>query len=169
MTHEQCHANHYHWQQVEGSTGWDRHSSGDLRNRQMDGQDEENRRIYNQGNFMKSRTVIRKTQRSSIGGALEEEKKKSSSVEDRGQALTFSQPRSRRSNSLTIPPDRWRRSHKGPVLNPASLPNSLYWACWIWVCSHLQWKEPPKTGPYKYYKLYNIIISCDSLYVYKKN
>ena len=29
-------------------------------------------------------------------------------------------------------------------------------------------RSPPKTGPYKYYKLYNIIISCDSLYVYKK-
>ena len=48
MTLEQCHANHYHLQQVEGSAGWDRDSSGDLRNRQMDGQDEENRRIYNQ-------------------------------------------------------------------------------------------------------------------------
>ena len=53
MTSEQCHANHYHSQQVEGSAGWDRHSSGDLRNRQMDGQDEENRRIYNQGDFTK--------------------------------------------------------------------------------------------------------------------
>ena len=53
MTPEQCHANHYHSQQVEGSAGWDRHSSGDLRNRQMDGQDEENKRIYNQGDSMK--------------------------------------------------------------------------------------------------------------------
>ena len=53
MTPEQCHANHYYSQQVEGSTGWDRHSSGNLRNRQMDGQDEENRRIYNQGDFTK--------------------------------------------------------------------------------------------------------------------
>ena len=53
MTPKQCHANHYHSQQVEGSAGWDRHSSGDLRNRQMDGQDEENRRIYNQGDFTK--------------------------------------------------------------------------------------------------------------------
>ena len=53
MTPEQCHANHYHSQQVEGSAGWDRHSSGDLRNRQMDGQDEENRRIYNQGDSTK--------------------------------------------------------------------------------------------------------------------
>ena len=53
MTPEQCHANHYHSQQVKGSTGWDRYSSGDLRNRKMDGQDEENRRIYNQGDFTK--------------------------------------------------------------------------------------------------------------------
>ena len=51
MTPEQCHANHYHLQQVEGSAGWDRHSSGDLHNRQMDGQDKENGRIYNQGFF----------------------------------------------------------------------------------------------------------------------
>ena len=89
MTPEQCHANHYHSQQVEGSVGWDKHSSGDLRNRQMDGQDEENRRIYNQGDFMKNGTAIRKAQRSSIGGVSEEEKKKSSPAEDRGQALTF--------------------------------------------------------------------------------
>ena len=89
MTPEQCHANHYHLQQVKGSAGWDRHSSGDLRNRQMDGQDEENRRIYNQGFFTKRRTAIRKTQGSSIGGVSEEEKKKSSSAEDRGRALTF--------------------------------------------------------------------------------
>ena len=58
------------------------------------------------------------------------------------------QPRCRRSSSPTIPPDRWRCPHKGPVLKPSSLPNSLYWACWVWVCSHLQWKEPPKSGPY---------------------
>ena len=53
MTPEQCHANYYHSQQVEGSAGWDRHSSGNLRNRQMDDQDEENKRIYNQGDSMK--------------------------------------------------------------------------------------------------------------------
>ena len=51
MTPEQCHVVHYNTQQVERSFGWDRHSSGDLRNRQMDGQDEENRRIYNQKDF----------------------------------------------------------------------------------------------------------------------
>ena len=48
MTPEQCHAVHYNSQQVERSAGWDKHSSGDLRNRQMDDQDEESKRIYNQ-------------------------------------------------------------------------------------------------------------------------
>ena len=89
MTPKQCHANHYHSQKVEGSAGWDRHSSDDLRNQQMDGQDEENERIYNQGFFTKKMTAIRKTQGSSIGGVSEEEKKKSSSAEDRGRGLTF--------------------------------------------------------------------------------
>ena len=88
MTPEQCHANHYHSQQVEGSARWDRHSSGDLHNRQMDGQDEENRRIYNQGDFTKRRT-IRKTPGSSISEVSGEEKKKSFSTKDRARALTF--------------------------------------------------------------------------------
>ena len=83
MTPEQCPANHHHSQQVEGSAGWDRHLSGDLRNRQMDGQDEENKRIYNHGDFTKKGTAIRKTLGSSIGEVSEEEKK-SSSAEDRG-------------------------------------------------------------------------------------
>ena len=46
MTPKQCHAAHCNSQQVEGSAEWDRHSSGNLRNRQMDGQDEGSRRIY---------------------------------------------------------------------------------------------------------------------------
>ena len=36
------------------------------------------------------------------------------------------QPHCRRPSSSTIPPYRWRRPHKGPVLKPTSLPNSLY-------------------------------------------
>ena len=55
-----------------------------------------------------------------------------------------------RSCSPMILPDRWRSPHKGPVLKPASLPNSLYWACWVWVRSHLQWKTPPKLGLYSF-------------------
>ena len=46
------------------------------------------------------------------------------------------------STPLAILPDRWRSLRKGPVLKPASLPNSLYWACWVWVRSHLQWMTP---------------------------
>ena len=49
-----------------------------------------------------------------------------------------------RSYSPRILPDRWRSPHKGPVLKPVSLPNSLYWARWVWVHSHLQWKAPPQ-------------------------
>ena len=94
----------------------------------------------------RERTAIRKTPGSSIGGVSEEEKKKSSSAED--ELWPSPQPRCRRTSSPTIPPDHWRRPHKGPILKPASLPNSLYWAYWIWVYSHLQWKEPPKSGPY---------------------
>ena len=59
----------------------------------------------------------------------------------------FPPPRCWRSSYPTIPSDCWRRPHKGPVLKLASLPNSLYWAYWVWVCSHLQWKEPPKRDP----------------------
>ena len=46
MTPKQCHAVHYNSQQVEGNAGWDSHSNGDLRNRQMNDQDEGNRKIY---------------------------------------------------------------------------------------------------------------------------
>ena len=35
MTPKQCHANHYHSQQVEGSAGWDRNSSGDRKSTRL--------------------------------------------------------------------------------------------------------------------------------------
>ena len=89
MTLEQCYAIHCNSQQVEGSAGWDRHSSGDLRNRQMDGQDEGSRRIYNQRDLTKRGTAIRKTPESSSGAVSEEEKKNSSSDEARGRTLTL--------------------------------------------------------------------------------
>ena len=98
------------------------------------------------------RTEIRKMPGSSIGEVSEEEKKKSSPAKD--ELWPSPQSRCRQSSSSTIPPDRWRRSHKGPVLKPASLQNSLYWACWVWVCSHLQWKEPPNRDP-TYIYIYN--------------
>ena len=88
MTPEQCHAIHCNSQQVEGRIGWDRHSSGDLHNRQMDGQDERSRRIYNQRDLRK-RGAIRKTPKSSSGAVSEEEKKNLSSDEARGQTLTL--------------------------------------------------------------------------------
>ena len=53
MTPEQCHPVYCNSQQVEGSAGWDRHSSSDLHNQQMDGQDEGSRRIYNQRDLTK--------------------------------------------------------------------------------------------------------------------
>ena len=49
-----------------------------------------------------------------------------------------------RSYSPRILLDRWRSPHKGSVFKPTSLPISLYWARWVWVRSHLQWKAPPK-------------------------
>ena len=115
----------------------------------MDGQDEGSRRIYITREISWTRTAIRKTPGSSIGGVSEEGKNKNHPrprTED--ELWPFPQPRCWRSSSPTILPDRWRHPHKGPVLEPTSLPNSLYWTCWIWVCSHLQWNEPPKSGPY---------------------
>ena len=47
MTPEQCRHVCCNSQQVEESAGWDRYSSSDLHNQQMDGQDEWSRRIYN--------------------------------------------------------------------------------------------------------------------------
>ena len=89
MTPEQCHAVHCNSQQVEGSAGWDRHSSGDLHNRQMDDQDKGSKRIYNQRDLTKRGAAIRKTPESSSGAVSEEEKKKnSSSDEARGRTLT---------------------------------------------------------------------------------
>ena len=52
-----------------------------------------------------------------------------------------------RSCSPTILLDHWRSPHQGPVLKPASLLNSLYWAYWVWARSHLQWETPPNRDP----------------------
>ena len=91
MTPKQCHVTHCNSQQVEGSAGWDRHSSGDLYNRKMDGQDEGSRRIYITREISRrGGTAIGKTLGSSIGGVSKEEKKNSSSDEARGQTLTLS-------------------------------------------------------------------------------
>ena len=98
MTPKQCHAAHCNSQQVEGNAGWDRHSNGDLRNRQMDGQDEGSRRIYITREISRrGGRHFRKTPGSSIGGVSEEEKKNSSSDEAQGRTLTLSS-----TTSLTI-------------------------------------------------------------------
>ena len=85
--------------------------------------------------------AIQKTPKSSSRVVLEEEKKNSSSDEARGQTFTLPLPLWW-SCSLTILPDCWWSPRKGPVLEPVSLPNSLYWACWVWIRSHLQWRTP---------------------------
>ena len=125
MTPKQCHANHYYSQQVEGSAGWDRHSSGDLRNRQMDVQDEENGRIYNQGDFTKRGRQFGGRNEVLLVEYQKRRRRNHPRPRTEDEPWPSPQPRCRRTNSPTIPPDRWRRPHKGPVLKPASLPNSL--------------------------------------------
>ena len=70
MAPEQCHAVCCNPQQVEGSVGWDRHSSGDLHNRQMDGQDERSKRIYNQGD-LRGKGAMRRHEKALSGAVLE--------------------------------------------------------------------------------------------------
>ena len=84
MTPEQCHPVYCNSQQVKGRAGWDRHSSSDLHNQQMNGQDEGSRKIYNQRDLTKRGIIIRKTPESPSCAALEEEKKNPSSDEARG-------------------------------------------------------------------------------------
>ena len=59
MTPEQCHLVCCNSQQVEESTGWNRYSSSDLHDQQMDGQDEWSRRIYNDRGLTKKRLAER--------------------------------------------------------------------------------------------------------------
>ena len=76
MTPEQCHPVYCNPQQVEGSAGWDRHSSSNLHKQQMDGQDEGSRRIYNQRGHTKkgdrNSGDTRRPQLCSIRGEKEE-------------------------------------------------------------------------------------------------
>ena len=144
MTPKQCYAAHYNSQQVKGNARWDRHSSGDLRNRQMDGQDEGSRRIYI------TREISRKGGQQ-FGRCQEillveyQKRRRRIHPQTRPEDGPWPPPQLRRwrSCSPTILPDRWWSPHQGPVLKPASLPNSLYWTCWVWARSHLQWETPP--------------------------
>ena len=88
MTLEQCHPIYCNPQQLEGSAGWDRHSSSNLHKQQMDGQDEGSGRIYNQRGLTKKGIAIRKTPKGPSCVVSEEEKKNSSSDEARGQTFT---------------------------------------------------------------------------------
>ena len=152
MTPEQCHADHYHSQQVEGSAGWDRHLSGDLRNRQIDGQDEENRRIYNQRDFTnEGGRQFERHQKALVAQYQRRRRRNHPRPRPEDGLWPLPQPRCWRCSSPTILPDRRWSPYKGPVLKPASLPNSLYWPCWVWIRSHLQWKIPPKIGTLQMY------------------
>ena len=149
MTPRQCHAAHCNSQQVEGSAEWDRHSSDDLRNQQMDDQDEGSRRMYITKEI--SRRGGRQYGRHQEVLLVEYQKRRRRiHPQTRPEDRPWPSPQLRRwrSCSLMILPDCWQSPHKGPILKPASLPNSFYWACWVWVRSHLQWKTPPKLGPY---------------------
>ena len=139
MTPEQCDTVHCNSQQVEGSAGWDRHSSGDLCNRQMDGQEEGGRRIYNQRDLTNGGgRQLRRHQKALMTQYQRKRRRNHPRPRTEDELWPFPQPRCWRSSSSMILPDRWWNPHKGPVLKPASLPNSLYWACWVWVRSHLQ-------------------------------
>ena len=59
MAPEQCHIVYCNSQQVEESTGWDRYSSNDLHDQQIDDQDEWSRRIYNDRGLTKKRLAER--------------------------------------------------------------------------------------------------------------
>ena len=65
MTHKQCHLVHCNLQQVKESAGWDRYSSSDLHDQQMNGQDEWNRMIYNNRDLTRWRIVVLRTLESS--------------------------------------------------------------------------------------------------------
>ena len=57
MTPKQCHIVCCNSQQVEESAGWDRYSSSDLYDQQMDGQGEWSRKIYNNRGLIRGRGI----------------------------------------------------------------------------------------------------------------
>ena len=167
MTPKQCHTAHCDSQQVEGNIGWDRHSSGDLRNRQMDGQDEGSIRIYITREISRrGRRQFRRRQEVLFVEYQKRRRRIHPRTRPEGGLWPSAQLCRWRSCSPRILLDRLWSPHKGPILKPASLPNSLYWACWVWVRSHLQWKTPPKSGPYKTHeRRYTLVwmnVDCDN-------
>ena len=147
MTPEQCHPIYCNPQQVEGSAGWDRHSSSNLHKQQMDGQDEGSGRIYNQRGLTKKGIAIQKTPKGSSYVVSEEEKKNSSSDEARGQTFT---PLLRRWRSC---PTVDEVLTKARFLSPL-----LYQIHYIgpvgFGFAHAYCEEPPETGPYNWRRLW---------------
>ena len=109
----------------------------------------EQKNIYNQRDLMKGRRQFGRHQEV----LLVEYQKKRRRIHPRMRPEDGPWPPPQlhrwRSCSLMILPNRWRSPHKCPVLKLASLPNSLYWAYWVWAHSHLQWKIPPNWDPTK--------------------
>ena len=118
MTSEQCHLVCCNSQQVVESTGWDRYSSSDLYDQQMDGQDGWSRKIYNNRGLTKRpwRMTVLRTLESSDREAPEnrEEEELILELNPRISLYPFSTP-------LTIPlPYDPVRPLKKPSLRPNS-------------------------------------------------
>ena len=118
MTPEQCHLICCNSQQVEESAGWDKYSSSDLYDQQMDDQDRWSRRIYNNRGLTKrpQRMTVLRTLESSDREAPEnrEEEELILELNPRISLYPFSTP-------LTIPlPNDPIRPLKKPSLRPSS-------------------------------------------------
>ena len=118
MTPEQCHLICCNSQQVEESAGWDKYSSNDLYDQQMDGQDGWSKRIYNNKGLTKrpQRMTVLRTLESSDREATEnrEEEELILELNPRISLYPFSTP-------LTIPlPNDPIRPLKKPSLRPSS-------------------------------------------------
>ena len=141
MTPEQCHSIYCNPQQVEGSAGWDRHSSSNLYKQQMDNQDERSERIYNQRGLTKKRITIQKTPEDPNCVVLEEEKKNSSSDEARGQ--TFTPPLRRWRSCPTVDEVLTKAWLLSPLLYQIHCIGSVGFGF-----THTYNEGPPESGPY---------------------
>ena len=141
MTPEQCHPIYCNPQQVEGSTGWDRHSSSNLHKQQMDGQDEGSKRIYNQRGLTKKGIAIRKTPEGPSCVVSEEEKKNSSSDEAQGQ--TFTPPLCYWRSCPTVDEVLTKAQFLSPLLYQIHCIGPVGFGF-----THTYSEGPPKLGPY---------------------
>ena len=143
MTPEQCHPIYCNPQHVEGSDGWDRHSSSNLHKQQMDGQNEGNGRIYNQRGLTKKGIAIRKTLEGPSCVVSEEEKKNSSSDEARWQ--TFTPPLRRWRSCLTVDEVLTKARFLSPLLYQIHCIGPVGFGF-----AHTYSEGPPESGPYSY-------------------